>query len=436
MAESTRRQQGPLEIAADGTHFVRDGEPLFVLADTVWTAFNNVAEHEWDEYLDLRRAQGFNALQISPTGIPAASGDWSTHRYPFRYLGGREFDYASLDAAYFERAAGMLRAAVERGFIPMLILVWQHHVAGTSWSRRNDPARSMTHAELSAYVERLADVARHIRPVILVSGDTDFEDSECIAFHAHALDEVVRHFPGAIATLHVKSGYTSWPSRLQDDPRLHFYMFQSGHYGGERASDAWRLARSFAGQSPRRPIFNGEPAYEGHGCFNVPRTISRFDTRRAIWQSLLAGASAGTAYGAAGVWSWHRPGDPFMRRDQIGEPLCWRDALRLPGAADAGFARWVFETHNLTAAAGVDGVVSSSAGSPDEIRVAHTVADDRVAIYAPYNYHFEVALDRGARDWWMIDLESRAVSIPDHTVTADGVAFAPRRHNGDVVIIG
>ena len=42
----------------------KNGEPFFYFADTVWSAFYNVPIEDWKEYLDYRKMQGFNVLQI------------------------------------------------------------------------------------------------------------------------------------------------------------------------------------------------------------------------------------------------------------------------------------------------------------------------------------------------------------------------------------
>ena len=54
-----------LTVAFDKQHFLRDGEPFFWVGDTVWSAFTNATDEEWADYLDFRKAQGFNVLQIN-----------------------------------------------------------------------------------------------------------------------------------------------------------------------------------------------------------------------------------------------------------------------------------------------------------------------------------------------------------------------------------
>jgi hypothetical protein len=56
---------GAVGIATSRDHFVQEDQPFFYLADTVWSAFTNASLPQWEQYLDYRHAQGFNALQIT-----------------------------------------------------------------------------------------------------------------------------------------------------------------------------------------------------------------------------------------------------------------------------------------------------------------------------------------------------------------------------------
>ena len=56
----------PLKVTENRRHLVdRWGTPFFYNADTAWLLFNKLSEAEAAEYLAARRAQGFNAVQVS-----------------------------------------------------------------------------------------------------------------------------------------------------------------------------------------------------------------------------------------------------------------------------------------------------------------------------------------------------------------------------------
>jgi hypothetical protein len=82
--------------------------------------------------------------------------------------------------------------------------------------------------------------------------------------------------------------------------------------------------------TPRRPIINLEPWYEG-----ILGQFWEADQRYAFWMCLLAGA-AGHSYGAHGLWQMSTHADCF--RAEWGR-ADWREAAQLPGAAQLGLAK-------------------------------------------------------------------------------------------------
>jgi hypothetical protein len=126
-----------ITVAGTRDRFLRGGRPFFYLADTCWSAFTNVRPGEWEQYLDVRASQGFNALQI--TILP--QWDRSLVDFappPFRTGRDGKPDYAKPEASYFENASRMLEAAASRGIVPALVLLWCDRVRGT-WKCRDLP---------------------------------------------------------------------------------------------------------------------------------------------------------------------------------------------------------------------------------------------------------------------------------------------------------
>ena len=54
-----------LQISKNKRHLEKEGSPFFYLADTCWSAFTNIDEPSWEYYLQYRRRQGYNTLQIN-----------------------------------------------------------------------------------------------------------------------------------------------------------------------------------------------------------------------------------------------------------------------------------------------------------------------------------------------------------------------------------
>ncbi|MFU1845116.1 DUF4038 domain-containing protein, partial [Enterococcus faecium] len=54
-----------ITVSQNKRTLLRDGQHFFYLADTCWSAFTSIQENDWITYLDKRKEQGFNTLQIN-----------------------------------------------------------------------------------------------------------------------------------------------------------------------------------------------------------------------------------------------------------------------------------------------------------------------------------------------------------------------------------
>ena len=126
-----------LTISGSKDYFLKNGKYFFYLADSVWTAFVNIEFDEWEEYLDYRKLQGFNVLQISIAGLFK-----DPNRHFFICDKNGKPDYYNINDEYFNRAGKMLEIAVKKGFIPALVVLWCHLVEDT-WISINDPESIM-----------------------------------------------------------------------------------------------------------------------------------------------------------------------------------------------------------------------------------------------------------------------------------------------------
>ncbi len=180
----------------------------------------------------------------------------------------------------------------------------------------------------------------------------------------------------------------------------------------------YKLALEMREKYPGKPIINGEPCYEEMG-FSGGRSgrWHRADIVRAAWESVLSGASAGIAYGAAGIYSWHMAGTMFG--SSIGEgfaaPKPWQDALNFEGAWDYGFlAYWIglYQLYDLVPDPGF------LAREYEGVRVAKCARGH--VLYMPYNVPLKTTLALKGVRATILDLERRYVSvmeIPDETDT-------------------
>ncbi|TVR52043.1 MAG: DUF4038 domain-containing protein [Spirochaetaceae bacterium] len=424
-----------ISVSPNGDRFIdENGRPFFYLGDTVWSVFTHTTEEEWVEYLEYRAAQGYNVVQINILPQHDASGPGLGQK-PFAVKTDGTYDFSRFDEPYFARVDRMLEAAVSRGFVPALVVLWCDYVPET-WLSAIKTGHVMPRENVEPYVEYISRRFARFNPMYLVAGDTSDADLSNPAswwYYETALKTIKKHDPSALTTVHIwgpRSLKYDLPSSFLDSELIDFFMYQSGH-GFEWWSNPYELPRFFDAAKKSKPIVNGEPCYEGIGHSHGRH--SAHSVRRAVWMSLLSGASAGVTYGAHGIWSWHHAISDFANwgPNHFKTPFDWRTALRFPGAWDVAYARRLFDTYGLFDLSPVDEVKIET----DEIRMA--ACENAFAIYMSYPSHVSIARDLTGYDCTVIDLSNttRVHSAAMQYVSGETRIGMPE-FNSDALIIG
>jgi hypothetical protein len=385
----TRITLPPLTVAPSRDHFVEQGSPTVLCADTVWASFAEARPDDWQTYLSRRRSQGFTALLISVLPIVHDRTVQSGSREPFPVDGQGRYDFSAPDEGYFRSARELVEAAAEHGLRSTLVALWCNYVPG-SRGLRGEPNMVMTEEQTRAYLDLLTEVFSAYSPIYVASGDDKFDTPEVVERYGWVVEHLTQRAPDCLTTLH-STPDTDLPDQLAEAPGLDFYSYQSGH-GHQDQEKAYDLAALYRGKRVRRPIVNLEPCYEGHGYGSGRGRYTRTEVRRATWWSLLGGAAAGIGYGAHGMWSWHRPNGRFTSGGWSGEPFPWQVALGFDGAWDVGFARMLMEDHGLYHCQPRQDLIA--AASPG-VRLAATPDLSTVAVYVPHPFDVELAVDLG-----------------------------------------
>ena len=110
------------QVSENKRYFEKNGTPFFYLADTCWSAFTNIEEKDWEYYIDYRKAQGFNVLQVNMLQQWDAS-QTDLDIVPFKVNQDGSFDFNSYNEQYFERAGRMIAKATEKGLTIALVLL-------------------------------------------------------------------------------------------------------------------------------------------------------------------------------------------------------------------------------------------------------------------------------------------------------------------------
>lgn len=393
-------------ISNNKNYFEVDNKKFFYLADTCWSAFTNISYEEWNEYLDYRAMQGFNVIQINV--LPqwdASESDIYIEPFNRKEDGSRNFN--SLNNEYFNRAEKMLEVAVKKGFTPALVLLWSNYIPGT-WASNIIDKDVLPIEIIGSYVKYVGEKFKKFNPIFMISGDTDFPTEETVRYYRIGLNVIKEVAPECLRTMHIRGRLMEVPEEFENNNDLDFYMYQSGH-NSSHMDMPYLLAENFYRKNDKKPIINSEPCYEQMGYSrNLYGRFNQFDVRKALWQSLLAGGSAGITYGAHGIWSWHNPGKEFGIGigEAFDKPFYWRDALKFEGAWDYSFAKWIFDRYKLCGIKPLEGVIKKS----NEIRMAMTEDKNVILIYIPINTEVEINIEMSDYEFETIDLKNRRFS--------------------------
>ena len=418
-----------LRVNENSTHFESmDGKPFFYLADTSWASFGNVPIDAWEPYLRYRKAQNFNALQISVLPIIHDRSVGPGLIEPFAESSDGGYDLSQRNDAYFDKAEEMVRLAVEYGFVPVLGLLWLCYAI-----ERDEPnPYRMTLDEVRAYTSYVVERFAAYDPVYFVAGDTQQREEE-IGHYLACLETARSISPDSLYTHHI-AGRRVLDERLRDD--IDFYMYQSGH-GADSQSAGRDLAKQFLAL-PRKPILNAEPCYEGHGRMRSEATDSNrftaFDVRRATWQSLLAGAAVGITYGGQGVWSGHMSGMRLLAEKRKYEAYDWEWSYNLDGAWDVGYVKWVWENFDLFGVSPSSIVANAIRPDDPEVVSATDPGMTRVVAYAPYTTSLRVDLDLSDYTCSVINPADRRVWNPTVSFGAVSTVQCPQ-FNHDMLFL-
>ncbi len=414
-----------IKISQSGDYFIDEkGQKFFYLADTVWSAFTNATLEEWEEYLDVRKSQGFNALQINVLRQHDAS-DSELNLEPFAKKSDGTYDFSKINEQYFERAKKMVKMATDRGFVPVLVLLWANYVKDTLFAQ---PGKTMPFSEIEPYVEYVVTKFAEFNPMYFISGDTNFETEDTVKHYLKALETVKTITPEALITLHLwgkEVPHYDLPESIFKNDKLDFFSYQSGH--GDWTKHPYKLAQQFYDYPGNKPIVNTEPCYEGIG--QEWGRIMPANIRRATWLSLLSGAKAGIGYGAHGLWCWHRK---ELKPIEWGfkNPFDWKAALNLKGARDVAYAKSLFEQFDLFDIEPSDKVVN------DDWPIRLSLSEDKMVLYIPYSTNVTLDMDLKEYNLTLINLHKQQILEPEIEYKEGKSIVKQYQFNNDALLIG
>ena len=418
-----------LTVDADGRQLLRDGEPFPLIVDTAWSSFADPSESEWRGYLATRRAQGFSAVLVSLLPILHDRDERADAREPFGLDSSGRHDFSRPNDEYFTEARRFTRIAHEEyGIHLMVAVLWNNYVPGT-WGAALTPWAVMPDAARERYLEQVIATFAGLDPVYVVGGDDSYDVPAANAVYLAAARRLRAAAPDALLTTH-SAPNAVLPDELLDALDLHLH--QSGH-NVENRELTWRQPPRYLARLPRKPLLASEPPYELHGKVNGSGRWSREEVRRASWESVLAGSTAGIGYGAHGMWMWHTPLGDFAARGPSLEPLLWPTALALPGARDISLLARLSHEHRL---ARLDPAQDLLVDPPDDgVRVGASADRALVVVYLPDTRDVILNIDLTGYRLTAWDLAERAPLTPGSVADRGITRFAQLPSIGDQLVI-
>lgn len=337
VATCTAASAQTIRISANKRFFSdQSGRPFFWLGDTAWLLFVRCSREDTIRYLETRRRQGFNVVQVmlihdlrkTANSYNDEAVEGTDVSRPKTTPGKRFSSAAEYD--YWDHVEWAIDEAAKRGITMALVPVWGSNVKGGLVSE----------SQAKAYAEFLAARFKSKKNVVwLNGGDLRGDDKpEIWQMFGRTLKA---NDPNHLITFHPR-GRTMSSEFFHSEEWLDFNMFQSGHrnYAQDNSptekhhfgEDNWRYLQIDYDLKPTKPTLDGEPSYE-----NIPQGLhdpqeprwKAADIRRYAYWSVFAGGS-GFTYGENSVMQFHVKGRPDPA---YGAELEWTDSINAEGAS-------------------------------------------------------------------------------------------------------
>jgi len=273
---------GPLKVSANNRYLIdQSGKPFFMSADTSWSLLTKLSVADAKQYIDLRKAQGYNTIMtniVFPSRIESGA-----HGTPFRGS-----DMTKPNESYFMAVDEILNYAKDQGVIMYVGSFWKTDNGGACISGFPVPAPFPSDNEMRSYASYLG--SRYSNQTNLIWFNGGDGNPECMNSQMANLGNYMKAaMPNILISYHTW-GKAKWTST---QPWLGFNSMQ---YNSNSPPYSYADIRDLYGWSPTKPAFNMEPAYDPKACCGSDQDTSEQENRRSGWWAALSGA-LGVAYG-------------------------------------------------------------------------------------------------------------------------------------------
>jgi hypothetical protein len=316
-----------------------NGDSFFWLGDTGWLLFTKLSREEAGQYLETRRQQGFNVIQVmvihSLTNAVNVYGDSALIGgkldKPKVTTGNSFSDSQQYD--YWDHIDYIIDLAGKKGIYMALVPVWGSNVR----------SGQVTSLQAEKYAKWLSERYKKKNNVIWLNGG-DVRGDDSIAVWNIIGSSIRRICKNQLITYH-PFGRTQSSMWFHNEPWLDLNMFQSGHRrydqdtsGLAYGEDNWKYIETDYNKLPVKPTLDGEPSYESipQGLHDPSQPYwTDNDVRRYAYWSVFAGG-CGFTYGHNAVMQFHKLVD---KNSSYGVKENWDSALYAPGATQMQYLK-------------------------------------------------------------------------------------------------
>ncbi len=306
-----------ITVAGNNKYLEKDGKFFPYLADTAWTLMQRLSRREIIYYLDVRKGQGFNAVQVSAIseldGINTPNKEGNK---PFS-----DGDVYKPCKEYFDLLLFLIDECEKRDIVLTLLPTWGDKF-NKKWGMGPEIFTPENAGFYGEYLASLIDCHENI--IFMLGGDRPIENE----IHRAIIDSMAAGLKRGERVKHLITyhpcGEASSYDFLGDCEYIDFNSIQSGHSFGGKNSE--KMLADVIKKS-EKPCLDAECFYEDFPLdFNTAfgYRFNSFDIRERIFKNMLAG-SLGTVYGHQSVWC-------FNEREDYEYLFDWKSALLRPMA--------------------------------------------------------------------------------------------------------
>ncbi|MFH5805694.1 DUF4038 domain-containing protein [Alienimonas sp. DA493] len=420
---------GPPRVADGARHFTRArprGEgagqpaPWFYLADTAWNGVLKAKPEDWDRFLDVRKAQGFTAIQFVGTQWRGANDGLPVK--PFTLTDGK---VTGVNHDLLRAMDAKVAAIAARGMAPAPVLLWAlgPDDPGNAWSEED--------AVLAARYLKARWGAHGC--VWLLGGDGKYPDADRWRTIGRGVFPEGESDGSGVGrgpvTLHMAG--RNWVFEpYADEPWFDFVGYQSGH-GASDDDLKWLTHRRAAAEwrELELPLINLEPNYEAHPAYGTGVPHDAGAVRRAAWWSVLVAPPAGVSYGHNAGWVWNEQAGPVEGHGGL-RAGPWSDALNAEGAEDMGVLRRFLDVGPWTELRPAPDLVVQQSDDPAAFVAAARTPDGKwTAIYTPGGGTVILSKAGLAHDGAWLRIDPRTGERTPLPIDESGVLQTPPGHD-------